>query len=210
MERKVDYKKTYKEFYLPPQKPVMTNIPEMKFFMIDGKGDPNGEAFGEVVQALYSLAYGVKMMPKSGVTPGGYYEYTVFPLEGVWNMDSGAKDFSLLDKDKFIYTVMIRQPEFVTDQLAIEMIEKTKKKKPNPVLDNVCFGSIEEALCVQMMHVGSYDEEPVSFAKMEEFCIENGYKRIGHAHREIYLSDPRKTEVSKLKTVLRFRVEKIK
>lgn len=104
---------------------------------------------------------------------------------------------------------MIRQPEFVTDQLAAEILEKTKKKKPNPALDRVRFGCIEEGICIQMMHMGSYDDEPASFARMESFCLENGFKRIEHTHREIYLSDPRKTEAHKLKTVLRFKAEKI-
>ena len=105
--------------------------------------------------------------------------------------------------------MMIRQPEFVTDSLAAEIIEKTKIKKPNQALDNVRFGSLEEGMCVQLMHIGSYDDESASFAKMEEFCTENKYVRIGNTHREIYLSDPRKTEAYKLKTVLRFRVERL-
>ena len=206
--RKIEYKKDYKELYLPPQTPTVLEVPTMNFFMIDGKGDPNAPEFGETMQALYSLSYGIRMMPKSGMTPEGYYEYTVFPLEGVWDLESDARDFTVLDKSKLVYTVMIRQPDFVTESLAEEILFQTRKKKPNPALERVRFGAMTDGLAVQMMHIGSYDDEPASFARMEDFCAQNGYRRIEYVHREIYLNDPRKTAPDKLKTVLRFRVGK--
>ncbi len=177
--------------------------------MPDGHGNPNGDAFADAVGVLYALSYAIKMMPKKGVTPEGYYEYSVFPLEGVWDLAEEARGLDKLDKDKLIYTLMIRQPDFVTDDLAQAVIEQTKKKKPNPLLDKVRFTELEEGLCVQMLHIGSYDDEPHSFAKMEQYCDLNGLKRLSKIHREIYLSDARKTVPDKLKTVLRFNVDKL-
>ncbi len=207
MSTKVDYKKDYKELYLPPTKPVLLTVPKIQFFMLSGKGDPNGPEFAEVIQALYSLSFGIKMLPKSGSAPEGYHDYTVFPLEGVWDLET-APTGPVLDKSALVYTVMIRQPEFVTPELAEDVQVKTMKKKSNPMLERVQFGSCEEGLCVQMMHIGAFDDEPASFAQMADFCAQNGLRRIGHAHREIYLSDPRKTAAEKLKTVLRYQVER--
>jgi hypothetical protein len=205
---KYEWRKEAKNLYLPKNRPEAVTVPSMNFFMVDGKGNPNNEAFAEVIGVLYSLSYGVKMMPKKGVTPEGYFEYTVFPLEGVWDLEEDAKNFPILDKDKLIYTLMIRQPDFVTDELAKAVIEVIKKKKPHTLLDNVRFESIEEGLCVQMMHIGSYDNEAESFTLMEEFCNANALKRSSKTHREIYLSDFRKTQPEKLKTVLRYNVER--
>jgi hypothetical protein len=206
MDKKIDYKKNYKNIYLPTTTPVIIKVPCMKYIMINGTGDPNSEAFSQAVEALYSVSYAVKMSYKSGDVPGGYYEYTVFPLEGVWDLVDKSKPIT--DKDNYKYTIMIRQPDFMTDELFERFLEQTKKKKSNPSLDRVTFGEIEEGLCCQAMHIGSYDDEPSTFARMQDFCIENGYKRSAKTHREIYLSDPRKTEAAKMKTVLRFNVIK--
>jgi hypothetical protein len=206
---KYEWKKNDKALYLPKNHPEVHTIPPMKFFMLMGKGNPNNESFSEAIGVLYSLSYGVKMMPKKGITPEGYFEYTVFPLEGVWDLAEEARGLNILDKDSLIYTIMIRQPEFVTDELAQIVIENTKLKKPHPLLDSVQFGSIDDGLCVQMLHCGSYDNETESFNKMEDFCKDNNLSRLSKIHREIYISDFRKTEPEKLKTVLRFKVEKI-
>jgi hypothetical protein len=151
------------------------------------------------------------MSPKKGNTPEGYFEYTVYPLEGIWDISDEAKQSNSkeLDKDSLVFNLMIRQPDFVTKEFAVEMIEQVKKKKPNKLLDEVKFGTLEEGLCVQMLHLGSYDSEPESFKLMEEFSKENSLKRISKIHKEIYLSDARKTSPEKLKTVLRFKVEEI-
>jgi hypothetical protein len=209
LHMKYEWKKEEKQLYLPKNKPEVIEVPSMKFFMLAGKGNPNEIAFAEVIGVLYSLSYAVKMMPKSGITPEGYFDYTVFPLEGVWDLEEEARAAEKLDKDKLIYTLMIRQPCFVTEELAQAVIESTKKKKPHDLLRNVRFESIENGLCVQMMHIGSYDDEPASFRLMEEFCNSNGLKRIEKIHREIYISDFRKTQPEKLKTVLRFSVERV-
>jgi hypothetical protein len=206
---KYEWKKEEKQIYLPKSKPGLIEVPSMKFFMINGKGNPNDAAFAEVIGVLYSLSYAVKMMPKSGITPEGHFDYTVFPLEGIWDLEEEARAAEKLDKDKLIYTLMIRQPGFVTAELAQTVIENTKKKKPHNLIQNVRFESSEEGSCVQMMHVGSYDNEPASFALMEEFCQGNGLKRKSKVHREIYISDFRKTQPEKLKTVLRFGVERV-
>ncbi|WP_141433908.1 GyrI-like domain-containing protein [Bacillus sp. 03113] len=202
---KVDYKKEYKELYLPKGKPVIVNVPAINFIMLDGMGDPNGEEFALATAALYSLSYAVKMSYKSNDVPAGYYDYTVFPLEGVWVLID--KTLPPTIKSNLKYKLMIRQPDFLIDDLFERFLSETKKKKPNPLLEKVRFGSILEGLCCQMLHIGSYDNELESFKRMNQFCNENGYKRTSKLHREIYLSDPRKTEPHKLKTVLRFQVE---
>ncbi len=204
---KYEWKKQGKELYLPKNTPETVIVPPIKFFMLDGKGNPNNEEFGDAVGALYSLSYGVKMMPKKGTIPEGYFEYSIFPLEGIWDLAEEARGLEKLDKDSLLYTIMIRQPDFVTDELARVIIENTKEKKPHTLLHKVRFESLEEGKCVQMLHLGSYDSEPESFAKMEEYCKINHLKRISKIHREIYISDARKTEAAKLKTVLRFKVE---
>ncbi|HPT78128.1 MAG TPA: GyrI-like domain-containing protein [Candidatus Atribacteria bacterium] len=208
MGAKVDYKKDFKELYLPPAKPVIIDVPPMPFIMISGTGDPNGDEFGEATQALYSLSYAVKMSYKSSDVPAGYYEYTVFPLEGIWDLVDKSKPLS--DKSNYAYTIMIRQPDFLTEELFHRFLEQTKKKKPNPFLDKAVFGIVADGLCCQIMHHGSYDNEHESFKNMDEYCREMGYVRIDLTHREIYLSDPRKTEASKLKTVLRYKIAKHK
>jgi hypothetical protein len=204
---KYEWKKQEKEFYLPKEKPESVVVPKFKFFMLNGKGNPNNAEFSEAVTVLYSLAYAVKMLPKKGITPVGYFDYTVYPLEGVWDLAEEARVLEVLDKDSLIYTIMIRQPDFVTDELAEEVVKGVKAKKPHPLLDEVKFTSLEEGLCVQMLHIGPYDDEPKTFSQMEEYCTQQGLKRTSKIHREIYISDPRKTEPNKLKTLLRFRAE---
>ncbi|MDO9490735.1 GyrI-like domain-containing protein [Acetobacterium sp.] len=201
---KVDYKKQFKRLYLPKRQPVLITVPPLRFAMLDGQGDPNGEVFAEAVAALYSFSYAVKMSYKSTAVPDGYYDYTVFPLEGVWDLVDKAKTSA--DKSNYAYTMMIRQPDFLTAELAARFIDEVKKKKPNEFLDQIRLEDLEEGSCCQMLHLGSYDDEPASFAQMEAFCSEHGYGRSDKTHREIYLSDPRRTETAKLKTVLRIKV----
>lgn len=204
MTAKIDYKKTYKELYLPKAVPSVIDVPETPFIRIAGSGDPNGEAFAREIEALYSVSYAVKMSYKSDDVPAGYYEYTVFPLEGVWDLVDRAKPAT--DKSNLKYAIMIRQPDFLTDKLFERFVARTKTKKPNPLLDRLTFGRDAEGLCCQMMHIGSFDDEPASFAAMEIWCRDNGYERTEKTHREIYLSDPRKVAAAKMKTVLRFPV----
>ncbi|WP_238357725.1 GyrI-like domain-containing protein [Cohnella zeiphila] len=204
MSNKIDYKKNDKPFYMPKTQPEIVEVPKMPFFMVSGSGDPNGEEFARATEALYSLSYAVKMSYKSDDVPEGYYEYTVFPLEGVWDLLDRSKPAT--DKSNFKYTIMIRQPDFLTEERFERFLEQTKKKKSNPFLEKVRFEEMSDGWSCQMMHLGSFDDEPDSFARMEAYCTENGYIRASKIHREIYLSDPRKTEQTKLKTVLRFPV----
>lgn len=182
-------------------------LPKFKFLMIDGKGNPNSEEFSEAIGVLYSLSYAVKMSPKKDIIPEGYFDFSVFPLEGLWDLAEEARAKEILDKNSLIYTIMIRQPDFMTDELALQFINRVKLKKPHPLLERVRFGCLEEGLCVQMLHIGPYDDETKSFSIMKDYCISNNLSRITKIHREIYLSDARKVQPEKLKTVLRFKVE---
>ena len=203
---KYEWRKQEKDLYLPKEKPTLVTVPKQNFFMIKGKGNPNSEDFSERVGVLYSLAYAIRMMPKQGYTPDGYYEYTVYPLEGLWDLTEKGRESDVLLKDELVYTIMIRQPDFVNEEVVQRAFDHVRKKKPHPLLDEVSFESMEDGLAVQMMHIGSYDNESRSFNQMKEFIEENNLEITSLVHREIYISDPRKTEESKLKTVLRYRV----
>ncbi|WP_312649772.1 GyrI-like domain-containing protein [Aminipila sp.] len=199
---KHEWKKHEKQLYSPKTETQLLTVPKQKYFAIKGVGNPNSEDFAERIAVLYSLGYAVRMMPKSGFTPEGYFEYTVYPLEGVWE----ACDMS--NKDSYVYTIMIRQPDFVTSKIAEMALQIAKKKKPHSLLDETYFCEIEDGLSVQILHEGDYDDEPFSFEKMLEFMKENGFTRKLDTHREIYLSDARKVERDKLKTILRYTITK--
>jgi hypothetical protein len=207
---KQDWRKTDRKFYLPGTEPELIKIPSFRFFTIEGKGDPNDKFFADYIGVLYSLSYAVKMSPKNGSAPKDYFDYTVYPLEGLWDISEEAKlkMAEKLDKKSLIFNLMIRQPEFVTEAFALETIERTKKKKHHPLLEKIKFCTLEDSDCIQMMHLGSYDNEPASFKKMEDFCGEINVFRESKRHREIYLSDARKVSPDKLKTVLRFKIIK--
>ena len=204
---KIDYKKTYKALYLPKAIPSIVTLPNIGFVILDGVGDPNGEEFALKTAALYSFSYAVKMSYKSDDIPDGYYDYTVFPMEGEWDLID--KSIVSTVKSNYKYKIMIRQPDFLTNDLFERFLLQIKMKKPNSYLDKIVFETITEGLCCQMLHIGSYDDELTSFQIMDKFCEDNGYMRSCNKHREIYLSDPRKTEPHKLKTVLRYKVEKL-
>jgi len=206
---KYEWKKMDKEIYLPAQKPQLIEIPKYNYFLISGEGNPNADDFAEAVQALYSLSYSVKMMPKKGKTPEGYYDYTVFPLEGFWDLKEGKRTTGKFNKDDLVYTIMIRQPDFVDDKLANEVIASIKKAKPLRFLKKVTFGRFDEGLSLQIMHIGPYDEEPKTFRILEDYCLKNRLIRKSLTHKEIYISDVRRVEPDKMKTVLRIQVEKI-
>ena len=154
------------------------------------------------------MAYAIKTMPKKGIVPEGYFDYTVFPLEAIWDKGEKSKYSDILIKEDLVYTMMIRQPDFVTQGLLDKAINIVKKKKAHNLLEKIRFESINEGLCVQMLHVGSYDNEPESFDIMSEFCKRNNLIRKSNVHREIYISDARKVSPDSLKTVLRFEVKR--
>ena len=206
---KIEWRKHEKAYYLPKNVPEKILVPSFNFFSIKGTGNPNSAVFGDCIAALYSLSYAVKMSYKWDAPPEMYSEYTVYPLEGVWDIADKSKYVEgFLNKDNLVFELMIRQPDFVTAEFAKHILNITKQKKPNPLLDFIDFKSVEDGLCIQMLHLGSYDDEPTSFERMEQYAVENNLKRVSKIHREIYLSDPRKTVEEKLKTVLRFKTTK--
>ena len=206
---KHEWRKKEKLFYLPKNTPLEVTIPEFKFYTIEGKGNPNNDFFSEYIGVLYSLSYAVKMNYKKGVTPEGYFDYTVYPLEGIWDINEEAKKTfdGTINKDDLVFKLMIRQPDFVTEEFAMLMLEHTKHKKPHELLHKVKFENITDGHCIQMMHLGSYDNEAESFKLMEDFTKNECLNRISKVHREIYLSDVRRVASEKLKTILRFEVE---
>lgn len=210
---KLDYKKEYKDLYMPKTKPSIIDVPEMIFIAVDGKGDPNTcEEYKQAMEILYGLSFTIKMSKMNGTQPEGYFEYVVPPLEGLWFTDDVIFDgLNITDKSKFKWTSMIRQPEFVTDEVFEAAKTALKKKKPYLDLSKARLVKKAEGLCIQIMHMGAYDDEPASIEKMKAFCTENGYSEDfsdGRMHHEIYLSDPRKCTAEKLKTVIRHPVKK--
>lgn len=201
-----DYKKEYKEFYMPKNKPGIIEIPQMNYIAVRGKGNPNDEA-GEYKQSiglLYAIAFTIKMSYKGTHKIDGYFEYVVPPLEGFWWQD-GITGIDYNKKEEMSFISIIRLPEFVTeDEFKWAVEEATKKKKQD--FSKVEFLTYNEGLCVQCMHIGSYDNEPATIELMNNYAQENGYetditnKRF---HHEIYLSDPRRCNVNNLKTVIR-------
>jgi hypothetical protein len=210
-----DYKKEYKEFYLPPKKPELIDIPEMHFAAVRGKGDPNS-ADGEyqhAMQLLYGIAFTIKMSYMGDHKIDGYFKYVVPPLEGFWWMD-GIKGVDYKHKDKFKWISLIRLPDFVK-KADFDWAVKTASEKKQCDFSAVEFFSHTEGKCVQCMHVGPYDNEPATIQLMHEFAEENGYAvditdaDASHAryHHEIYLSDARKCAPEKLRTVIRLPVK---
>ena len=206
-----DYKKEYKDFYLPPKKPGIVIVPAMNFVAVRGKGDPN-DPEGEYKTAmglLYGIAFTIKMSYKGDHKIDGFFEYVVPPLEGLWRQD-GVLGVDYAHKENFEWISMIRLPEFVTqEEFDWAVAEATRKKKMD--FSKVEFFHYEEGLCVQCMHLGSYDDEPETLRQMDEFAAAQGYAvdfSDSRRHHEIYLSDPRKTVPEKCKTVLRHPIRK--
>ena len=207
---KYEWRKEEKDIYLPKQKPTLVNVPKSKYFCIKGKGNPNNKDFSERIEVLYTLSYTVRMMPRNGYTPDGYFEYTVYPLEGLWDLTEEGRKSKTLLKDELLYTIMIKQPDFVTNELFMKAFEIASTKKPNKLLKEVYLDEIEDGLSVQMLHIGDYDSEPETFEKMKEFIKANNLEIKTLVHREIYLSDARRVDRDKFKTVLRYRVRREK
>jgi len=203
-----DYKKEYKDLYLPKTKPSIVDVPEICFIMVRGKGNPNtSQAYKNAMKLLYGLSYSIKMSKMSGTQPKGYFEYVVPPLEGLWWVDDDYFDGkAIADKDKLCWDSMIRQPEFVTPEVFEEARLTLGKKKPALDLSLAQLVYWNEGLCAQIMHIGSYDNEPATIEVLETFIKESGHKNdisMTRRHHEIYLGDPRKTAPEKLKTVIR-------
>lgn len=206
-----DYKKEYKEFYMPSKQPGIITIPSMNYVAVRGQGNPNEETgeYKHAIGLLYAIAFTIKMSYKGSHKMDGYFSYVVPPLEGLWwQKDAEAIDYS--HKENFQWIAMIRLPEFVTkEEFDWAITEATTKKKMD--FSKVEFLTYDEGVCVQSMHIGSYDEEPLTIEKMDAFIKEQGYEpdmKKGRYHHEIYLSDPRKCAPEKLKTVIRHPIRK--
>lgn len=209
---KMDYKKQYKDLYSPKTTPMIIDVPSMSFILVDGKGNPNqvdGE-YSHAVELLYALSYAIKMSKMGTNTPNGYFKYVVPPLEGFWWL-SNKNEFDFQQKEKFCWTSMIRQPEFVTNEVFQWACDEVKRKKPHLKIEKARFETIEEGLCVQCMHIGSFDNEPITISKINQFIDENNLLNDiseKRRHHEIYLGDPRKCDMNRMKTVLRHPVRK--
>ena len=207
-----DYKKEYKEFYMPQNKPSIVTVPKMNYIAVRGKGDPNDEhgEYKDSIGLLYAIAFTIKMSYKGSHKIDGYFEYVVPPLEGFWWQEcSDTIDYA--NKNGFNFVSLIRLPDFVTKaDFDWAVREATSKKKAD--FSKVEFLTYDEGVCVQSMHVGSYNDEPKTVALMHEYMKANGYAldiSKSRYHHEIYLSDPRKCAVGKLKTVVRHSIRKV-
>ena len=207
----LDFKKEYKEFYLPSGKPGIVTVPPMKYLAVRGFGNPNDEEgdYKKAVGLLYALAYTIKMSPKGGHMIEGYFDYVVPPLEGLWYQE-GISGVDYSRKDEFHWISMIRVPDFVTEDVFQWAVREAERKK-NIDVSKAEFLSADEGLCVQIMHVGAFDDEPATVKVMDDFALENGYELDFspiRLHHEIYLSDPRKCAPEKLRTVIRHPVRR--
>ena len=215
MSDSFDFKKEYKDLYLPPKKPVIIDIPEITCIAVDGRGNPNtSAAYKNAIEVLYGLSYSIKMSKMNGTQPEGYFDYVLPPLEGFWTLDNGGFDYDgcrVTDKDKFVWTSFIRQPDFVTNDVFERAKTVLAKKKPDVDLSHAKLVTFTEGLCVQIMHTGPYDTEPEDIQRMDAFAAANGYRpdfSEERRHHEIYLGDHRKTAPEKLRTVIRHPVKK--
>ena len=210
-----DYKKEFKEFYLPPAKPQIVKIPKMQFVAVRGTGNPNEEGgeYKRALEVLYAISYAIKMSKKGDRRIEGYFDYVVPPLEGFWWQQKGGAHVAGIDysrKDSFNWISLIRLPDFVA-KIDFDWAKESVQKKKGLDVSRAELFKPEEGECVQIMHKGSYDDEPASVKLMDDFAAQSGYQldfTDARLHHEIYLSDPRKTEPQKLRTVIRHPVKK--
>ncbi len=207
-----DFKKKYKEYYMPKNKPEIVTIPQMNYISVKGKGNPNevGGTYQQAISILYAVAYTLKMSYKTDYKINGFFEYVVPPLEGFWWQDNTV-DFDFTNKSAFNWISVIRLPDFVTEK-DFEWAVETATKKKKIDCSSAEFMVIDEGLCVQIMHFGSFDDEPATVAIMDEYLSENGYVNdmtTTRFHHEIYMSDARKVPPEKWKTVIRHPIKKI-
>lgn len=206
-----DFKKEYKELYKPKDKPSIINVEKANFIAVRGVGDPNAEnsEYKQSISLLYPIAYAIKMSKKGDYKIDDYFDFVVPPLEGFW-WQEGIKGVDYANKDSFNFISLIRMPDFVTKEVFEWAIEETTRKKKED-FSKVEFFTYDEGLCVQCMHIGPYNDEPITVEAMHEYMIEQGYEldiTDERFHHEVYISDVRKTSPEKLKTVLRHPIKK--
>lgn len=204
--KKIDLKKEYSNLYKAPAKKIeIVTVPKLNYLMVDGQGDPNNSVqFQQAIEALYSVSYTLKFMVKKGEQQ---FDYGVMPLEGLWWTDD-MNNFSMESKAAWKWTLMILQPDFITEPLVEKAKELASKKKELPLLEALRFESMEEGLCAHILYIGPYNEEPPTIVKLHDFIKGSGYKLRGK-HREIYLNDMRRTAPERLKTIIRQPIIKI-
>jgi len=207
-----DFKKEYKEFYLPPVKPVIVTVPKANYIAVRGKGNPNDEggAYQQAIGILYAVAYTLKMSYKTDHRIDGFYDYVVPPLEGFWWQD-GIDGIDYSDKSTFCWISVIRLPDFI-NKGEFEWAVETATKKKKIDCSSAEFLTINEGLCVQIMHIGPYDNEPATVALMDQYLAKKGYENditASRLHHEIYLSDARKVAPANWKTVIRHPIKKM-
>lgn len=203
---KHEWRKLEKDLYINNKNVKVITLEKMKYLTITGIGNPNDQEFSEKIGLLYQMSYTIKMTNKNNLT-NERYDYTVYPLEGNWSLTDYGKQLDYLDKNELVYKIMIRQPDFINENDYLKALALVKTKNDDIRVDDVKFEEIEEGLCVQMLHVGSYDNEKETFDKMKDFIKENNYQLKTLEHKEIYLSDFRKVSQDKLKTVLRYYIK---
>ena len=201
-----DFKKEYKEFYLPPAKPTIVTVPKVNYIAVRGEGNPNDEggAYQQAIGILYAVAYTLKMSYKTDHRIDGFYDYVVPPLEGFW-WQEGIDGIDYSNKSTFCWISVIRLPDFITEA-DFDWAVRTASKKKKIDCSKAEFLTVDEGLCVQIMHIGPYDDEPASVALMDQYLAENGYMNDlsdTRLHHEIYLSDARKVAPENWKTVIR-------
>lgn len=206
-----DYKKEYKQMYNPGKQPKLIEIPKIRFLAVKGKGDPNEEngEYKKSIEKLYKIAYTLRMSYKTGYKIKGYIEYVVPPLEGLW-WQEGIKGYDKSKKEELSFISLIRLPDFITKKDFKWAIEEANRKSKEEYKD-VEYFEYQEGLCVQAMHIGEYDNEDQTVDKMHEYLEKNGYEidiSKKRYHHEIYISDPRKTNLLKLKTIIRHPIKK--
>ena len=199
---KLDLRKSLRDLYSPPSGDVeLVRVPPMNYIMVDGDGEPGGKSFQQAMAVIYNLAYTIKFRAKKVLKK----DFTMMAPEGLWW--TKGKSFETSKPNDWLWTLMVVQPDFVTPKLFSEAALEVRERKNPPGLERAHLEKLEEGLCVQTMHVGPYSAEPETIARMEAYAREHGYRLVGK-HHEIYLGDPQRSEPSKLRTIIRHRVER--
>lgn len=201
-QQRFDISKLYPDLYMAKQKePELVKVPALRILAVSGQGDPGTQTFAQSVEALYATTYGIKFMPRKGYEVENYEDFKTAALEALWSMQNG-KDFDIKHKDQWLWDAFIVVPGFVTPQLVAQAVTMLRKRKPNPKYDDLHIKTLEEKHAVQLLHIGSYENETADIKLMREFMEEHKLKPSGR-HHEIYLSDPRRVAEGRLKTILR-------
>jgi hypothetical protein len=209
MSEKYEWRKQEKAIYPTRKKPSIVELSPQNFITITGQGDPNQPEFSRRIAALYAISYTIKMAPKKVINFAGAFDYTVFPLEAFWTLPAGFSGEVKDHKEMLQYKMMLKQPEFVTPTVFAQAKELAAAKIPTDLVPKLNLETISEGLVAMQLHVGPFDNEPASFAKLQTYLDSAGYRRTSLAHKEIYLSDFRRTAPEKLKTILRVSVAKV-